>query len=115
MQPPSRLRQLSAATVLKELAPDAEGHRCPSCAGRLELHDDPRHGVSLRCRWPRCRLARLGWLWPEHFAAELWRTDSIAEASQRLLQVVREEEEARRRPGRSGARARLAAFLAGQP
>lgn len=111
MQPPTRLRQLSAATILKELGTDAEDPLCPSCAGRLEHHDDIGHGVSLRCRWPRCRLGRLGWLWPEHFAAELWRVD-FNEAERRILSVVQEIERERRLPGRRGALARLAESLA---
>jgi hypothetical protein len=58
---------------------------CPRCGSRLHVHDDSTCGVSIRCPTERCRLGRLGWLWPEHWAAEAWGSETIREAERRIL------------------------------
>jgi hypothetical protein len=87
------LRALPAAAVRRALG-DA-----------WELYDGGAYGISVRRRGGP-------WDWPEWALADAARI-SVEEAGGRLLAADRELREDVRRPGRAGARARVAAFVGG--
>jgi hypothetical protein len=81
------LRDAPLGALLAALDVNPADPRCSACHGPLEIGGNERTGFSFSCNGT-CRLARLGFQWAPSFAAELWRTPTIAGARTRLVAAI---------------------------
>src|SRR5688500_5956654 len=89
---PKLRARLTSPRVIRALGIDPDKWLCPRCHSRVEIAEGSGFGLSLRRTNTRCRIGRLGWLWPEHLAAELWNTPTIGIAVERLDAGVRSQD-----------------------